>query len=178
MSSTAEPTTKGIIWTYVKEMQQYNALWKEPQKIIFDLGNIYNDVYTGIYHTTLTATFFTVPDSPATADEILPISAKQSSANSGSVFQIPDQNASTAYALPNNVERAVVSLAYCGQINEEFWYSNTLNSLVNTFANTTGTLLGQGPWREVQLLIDGQLAGVAWPFPIIFTGGLVPGLWR
>ena len=31
---------------------------------------------------------------------------------------------------------------------------------------------------EVQLLIDGQLAGVSWPFPIIFTGGIVPGFWR
>ena len=30
----------------------------------------------------------------------------------------------------------------------------------------------------VQLLIDGQLAGVAWPFPIIFTGGIVPSFWR
>ena len=31
---------------------------------------------------------------------------------------------------------------------------------------------------EVQLLIDGHLAGVYWPFSIIFTGGIVPGLWR
>jgi len=23
-----------------------------------------------------------------------------------------------------------------------------------------------------------MLAGVAWPFPVIFTGGVVPGLWR
>jgi hypothetical protein len=27
------------------------------------------------------------------------------------------------------------------------------------------------------MFIDGQLAGVQWPFPIIFTGGVVPGLW-
>ena len=159
-------------------MQQYNALWREPQKIIFDLGNIVDSTYTGPYVTTLTATFFTVPDSPATADTILPISAKQSAENKASVFQIPDQQAITAYSLPNNVERAVVSLAYCGQINEEFWYSNTFNSLTQTFDSTTGDLLGSGTWREVQLLIDGVLVGVAWPFPIIFTGGIVPGLWR
>lgn len=36
---------------------------------------------------------------------------------------------------------------------------------------------GFSPFREVQLYIDGQLAGVQWPFPVIFTGGVVPGLW-
>jgi hypothetical protein len=30
----------------------------------------------------------------------------------------------------------------------------------------------------VQLLIDGQLAGLSWPFPVVFTGGIVPGFWR
>ena len=113
-------------------MQHFNTLWQQPQKIIFDLGNIFDSTYTGIWHTTLTATFFTIPDSPPTADQILPISAKQSAANMGSVFQIPDQVATTAYSLPNNVERAVVSLAYCGQIGEEFWYSNVFNSDVDT----------------------------------------------
>lgn len=177
-TSTAEPTIDGVVWMYVKEMQQYNVLWHEPQKIIFDIDNVVDSTYTGILNTTLTATFFTIPDSPATADTILPISSKSSANNLGSVFQIPNQNASTAYTLPNNVERAVVSLAYCGQIDEEFWYSNVFNSDVDTFANTTGSLLGSGTWREVQLLIDGQLVGVAWPFPIIFTGGIVPGFWR
>ena len=177
-TSTAEPTTNGIVWTYVKEMQQYNALWQEPQKLIFDLGNIVDSTYTGLYNTTLTATFFTVPDSPATADTILPISLKASANNTGSVFTVPDQNASTSYTLPYNVQRAVVSLAYCGQIGEEFWYSNVFSSDIDTFANTTGTFPGNGTWREVQLLVDGLLVGVAWPFPIIFTGGVVPGFWR
>lgn len=177
-TSTAEPTANGIIWTYIKEMEQYNALWGTDQKIIFDLGNLVDSTYTGPFFTTLTATFFTVPDSRATADTILPISAEQSAANAGSAFTVPAQNASVSYQLPQNVERAVVSLSACGQIAEEFWYTNVFNSDVNTFASTAGTLYGYGPFREVQLLIDGQLAGVSWPFPIIFTGGIVPGLWR
>lgn len=39
----------------------------------------------------------------------------------------------------------------------------------------TGEFYGYSPFREVQLFIDGMLAGVAWPFPVIFTGGVVPG---
>lgn len=53
-----------------------------------------------------------------------------------------------------------------------------MSSDVDTFEATAGTLYGFSPFREVQLLIDGQLAGVSWPFPIIFTGGIVPGFWR
>ena len=177
-TSTAEPTTNGIVWTYVKEMEQYNALWATDQKIIFDLGNLVNDIYTGPFFTTLTATFFTVPDSRPTANTILPISTKQSGANKGSAFTVPGQNALVPYTIPQNVERAVISLSACGQIAEEFWYTNVFSSDVNTFESTAGTLYGYGPFREVQLLIDGQLAGVSWPFPVIFTGGIVPGLWR
>ena len=59
----------------------------------------------------------------------------------------------------------------------QFWWSNVPQSEINTFPKY-GQLLGYSPFREVQLFIDGMLAGVAWPFPIIFTGGVVPGLWR
>ena len=177
-TSTAEPTANGIVWTYIKEMDQYNSLWRTEQKLIFDLGNLIDNTYTASFNTTLTATFFTVPESPATADIILPISLRQSSVDKPSAFSVPSQNASVAYTLPQNILRAVVSLSACGQATEEFWYTNVLSSQVDTFAATTGTLYGYSPFREVQLLIDGQLAGVSWPFPIIFTGGIVPGLWR
>ena len=170
-TSTAEPTQNGIIWTYIKEMQQYDALWKTDQKIIFDLGNLVDSTYTGIFNTTLTATFFTIPDSPTTADSILPISARLSASNQASAFSVPQQNASVAYTLPQNVQRAVVSLEACGQATEEFWYTNVFSSEEDTFEDTAGSLYGYSPFREVQLLIDGQLAGVSWPFPIIFTGG-------
>lgn len=177
-TSTAEPTTDGIVWTYVKEMSLYNTLWKNEQKIIFDLGNLVNDVYTGTFNTTLTATFFTVPDSLATSDIILPISAKKSAANQGSAFSLPSQVASVAYELPRNIKKAVVSLSACGQAAEEFWYTNVLSSEVDTFATTTGSLSGYSSFREIQLWVDDQLAGVSWPFPVIFTGGISPGLWR
>ena len=172
-TSTAEPTAGGIVWTYIKEMEHYNCLWQTDQKIIFDIGNLVNSVYTGIYHAMLTATFFTVSEGQSVADIILPISARLSAANQASVFSVPEQTASVEYALPKNIRRAVVSLSACGQSTEEFWYTNVLTSEANTFTQTSGPLYGGAPWREVQLLIDGQLAGVSWPFPIVFTGGLL-----
>lgn len=177
-TSTAEPTKDGIVWTYIKEMDQYNILWKSKQKIIFDLGNLVNEIYTGSFNTTLVATFFTVSKPRPSADLILPISAGKSSDSAGSSFSLPDQVASVDYKLPQNINRAVVSISACGQAREEFWYTNVLSSNIDTFADTGGSLDGYSPFREVQLLIDGQIAGVSWPFPVIFTGGIAPGLWR
>lgn len=41
-----------------------------------------------------------------------------------------------------------------------------------------GTTYGKGSFKEVQLLVDGQLAGFASPFPVLFTGANVPLIWR
>lgn len=177
-TSTAEPTAAGIIWTYTKDMSAYLSLWKKPQTLIFDLGNLVNSIYTGSFNATLTATFFTRADPPLFADVILPISAKQSAQNGTSAFILPTDDATTMQTIPAGVSRAIVSLSACGQATEEFWYSNVLSSDTDTFLNTTGELYGYSPFREVQLMIDGMLAGVIWPFPIIFTGGIAPGFWR
>ncbi|TVY81026.1 Peptide-N4-(N-acetyl-beta-glucosaminyl)asparagine amidase A [Lachnellula suecica] len=53
-----------------------------------------------------------------------------------------------------------------------------LSEYVNIFPENPGWLYGYSPFREIQLLIDGSLAGVSWPFPLLFTGGVDPGLWR
>jgi Peptide N-acetyl-beta-D-glucosaminyl asparaginase amidase A len=177
-TSTAEPTWGGIEWTYIKDMSNYLSLLKTSQKIIFDLGNLIDDTYTAPFNATLTATFFTSESTVTPADIILPISARLSSANKPSAFSIPSQNASTTYVFPRNVRRAVATISSCGQADEEFWFGNVLSSDIDAFPSSGAPLFGYSPFREVQLYIDGNLAGVEWPFPIIFTGGVVPGLWR
>lgn len=182
-TSTAEPTSTGIEWTYRKDMTPYLSLWKQPQKLIFDLGNLVDETYTGTFNTTLTATFWDVAESepPRVADVVLPISKGRSGVGEGqgSAFTLPGDDAVVDLALPRGTDRAIVSISACGQATEEFWYSNVLSEDTETFANTTtGSLYGGSSFREVQLLIDGYLAGVVWPFPIIFTGGIAPGFWR
>jgi hypothetical protein len=187
-TSTAEPTKPpGIREEYLKDMTQYLSLWKEPQMLIFDLGNIVNNVYTGYLNTTMTATFFmsdVVTDTAPPSDLVIPISKRQGSAGQASAFNVPDDNATNTITLPRNANRAVLSVSSCGQGAEEFWWGNIPLSDANAFNSSDPTILTAGPlpayspWREVEVLIDGKLAGVQWPFPVIFTGGVVPSIHR
>lgn len=182
-TSTAEPKANpGIIWTYWKEMTPYLSLWKQPQTLIFDLGNIQNDKYTGSFNTTLTATFIDddedvtdIAGAPP-ADKIIAVSKHQGSLGSGSAFTYPADKAQNNLTLPRNIKRAVFSISANGQSDEEFWWSNVPDEDTNVFNGTT--LFGKGAFREVKLRIDGQIAGYSWPFPVIFTGGVSPALHR
>ncbi|KAL2141781.1 hypothetical protein VTI28DRAFT_1918 [Corynascus sepedonium] len=181
-TSTAEPTAPpGISWIYLKDMTEYLYFWKSPQKIIFDLGNLIDDKYTGIFNTTMTAIFYKSDvkvDQAPPSDLIIPISARHGANNTISRFMLPAENATNTISLPRNIRRAVFSVSANGQASEEFWWSNVLQADVDTFSATAGELPGLSPFREVQVLIDGKLAGVQWPFPVIFTGGVVPSLHR
>ncbi|KAG9850365.1 peptide-N4-(N-acetyl-beta-D-glucosaminyl) asparaginase amidase N, partial [Aureobasidium melanogenum] len=177
-TSTAEPTASGIIFRYQKDLSMYLSLWKSSQQLIFSLNNVYDSTYTGAFNTTLTATFSYNPAKPAHADLILPITPQLGATGQPSIFTLPGDSATVQQTLPRNVSHATVSVAATGQSNEEFWYTNALQSDIYTFESTVGTLIGYGPFREVQLYIDDMMAGVAWPFPVIFTGGIAPGFWR
>ncbi|KAF2155714.1 hypothetical protein K461DRAFT_221558 [Myriangium duriaei CBS 260.36] len=174
-TSTAEPTQNGIVWTYLKDMSSFLTLFKKQQTLIFDLGNLINDIYTAPFNVTLSASYYTVGGKNNAADLILPLS--QGLTNGPSTFHLPSQNASSSFSIPQNSVKAIFTIAATGQGDEEFWWSNVLQQDINDFP-ANGALLGYSPFREVQLFIDGKLAGVVWPFPIIFTGGVVPGLWR
>lgn len=54
---------------------------------------------------------------------------------------------------------------------------DTPDEFLPFFPESTG-LIGKGPFREVQVLIDGRLAGVIWPYGVIYTGGITPTNWR
>ncbi|KAL1869630.1 hypothetical protein Daus18300_005485 [Diaporthe australafricana] len=180
-TSTAMPTETGIHWSFQKDMTVFDKILREDQKVILDLGNVVDgDLYTGVYNLTLEALYFNDEYSQGLnpADAIYPISNLSSATNSSSVFSLPDDSGAVTLTLPRNIKTAVVSLLASGNSAEEFWYTNVPSEYVETFPTNEGWLYGYSPFREVQLLIDDRLAGVSWPFPVLFTGGVDPGLWR
>lgn len=176
-STTAMPVRTGIYYHFSKDMTTYTPLLRQPQKVIMQLDNIYDSVFTGNFNVTITALYYNDDGEGINPpDAILPISSLSSAENKTSVFSLPDGNASVSLTFPRNVERAVVSVFASGNGQEEFWYTDVPAELTSTFHNNTFAY-GYGPWREVQVLIDGVLAGFVSPFPVVFTGGISPGLW-
>ena len=37
---------------------------------------------------------------------------------------------------------------------------------------------GGGSYRQIEVYIDGLAAGILYPFPVVYTGGVNPLLWR
>ncbi|KAB8288200.1 hypothetical protein EYC80_010205 [Monilinia laxa] len=108
---------------------------------------------------------------------IIPISSRMGiNASFSSAFNVPTAIATITISFPRHAARAIFSLSSTGQGNEEFWWSNFIQSDILTFGPGANAF-GYSPFRKVQVLIDGQIADVQWPFPIIFTGGVAPGLW-
>lgn len=180
-TSTAMPLQSGIQWTYQKDVSVFHTLFTQDQKVFLSLDNVLQDgLYTGSYEVTIEALYFDDVYTPnfAPADEIHPISKLASGQNTTSEFSLPADSGSVNLTLARNIKQAVVSIIATGNGAEEFWFANVPSEYTNTFPGPLGELAGYGPFREVQLLIDGQLAGVEWPFPILFSGGVDPGAWR
>ncbi|KAL1660310.1 peptide N-acetyl-beta-D-glucosaminyl asparaginase amidase A-domain-containing protein [Schizophyllum commune] len=176
-TSTPEPTRgDGIIWTYIKDVTQYIPLFAKFGSLIFQLDNIIQDNLDGVYSTTVTATYYAGTDEyPAAkqADTILPISTGAN--DTGNDASVPP-GFSTNVTIPVNTVKLFAEIFASGNSQEEFWYGNIPNAYLSSLPD--GLAYGQGPFREVRLLIDGRVAGVAFPFPVIFTGGFSPPAWR
>jgi len=85
-----------------------------------------------------------------------------------------NQSKNATIRLPRrNVRAARIDLYASGHACEEFWYTN----VPDAYINATGAC-GGGAYREIQLRIDGAMAGALPPFPVIYTGGVCPLLWR
>lgn len=175
-TSTPEPTPDGIIWTYTKDVTHYIPLFAKPGTFLLELDNIVTGTLTGEYATTLYATFYAASNNNPTARQsnlIVPISTMSKTlANDASVPPAFSLNVT----LPQNTVEIYAELYASGNGEEEFWYYNTADEYINDLP--PGTTYGKGPFREVRLLVDGQVAGVAFPYAVIFTGGINPAVWR
>lgn len=160
------------------------------------IGNIVDSTYTGVYHVNLTFHFYPAqenhpvqnrvatsaetghgPDSGSGADLILPIS-RNLPLNDGLWFLVENSTdvEGKELSIPLNAYRAVLEVYVSFHENDEFWYSNYPNEYIS-LNNLTDTP-GNGPFREVIVSLDDSVVGAVWPFTVIYTGGVIPYLWR
>jgi hypothetical protein len=174
-TSTPEPDDDGITWQVEKDITAFTPLLRDPQPLVADLGNIVNSTYTGTYHMTLTLTYYAADrahPAPAVADRVLPLSGDTSP---GWYDVAPGGSASRTVVLPRNLVNARMEVYARGGGCDEQWFDAVPSDLA---AQDPDYLCGGGPYREVQVAVDGRPAGLAQPYPVVYSGGIVPTLWR
>ncbi|MFI5979583.1 peptide-N4-asparagine amidase [Streptomyces sp. NPDC051555] len=158
-TSTPEPSPDGITWSVEKDVTRYTPTLRTAQPVEMLIGNVVDDTYTGVIDVKVTLTFYAAERGrprPATVpDQVLPLT-------------------SPTLTTPRNTERILAEVYATGSGGgcEEFWYLSTPD------AAPYSCKAADGPYREVRIAVDGRLAGIAAPFPTVWTGGWSnPFLW-
>ena len=172
--TTPEPSsTLGPTWHVERDLTDYSALLKTAQAGQANLGNLVNATFTGIIHGNAEIEFYPADwfnPAPKTADVVLPLpDAPGGAVGLASTTSLLSQT----FTLPENIERAYLDVIAQSQNVDEFWYTCSPNDLLAETENTCGNT----GFRETEISIDGEPAGVAPVFPWIYTGGLDPFLW-
>ncbi|MEU8888632.1 peptide-N4-asparagine amidase [Streptomyces sp. NPDC048442] len=160
-TSTPEPSVDGITWSVEKDVTRYSDTFRRDQSVEMLIGNVVNETYTGVIDVKATLTFYAAEGrtKPAeTPDRVLTLGG-------------PDANSLTT---PRNSQRILAEVYATGSGGgcEEYWYLSVPENAPYSCKAAAG------PYREVQIKVDGKLAGIAAPFPTVWTGGWSnPFLW-
>lgn len=173
--TTSEPSgTVARAWHIERDLTDYSALFFSPQNGRVDLGNLVNSTFTSSLFGTAELQFYPLENPhkvPSTADMVLPLA---SDPTGGTAFlSSTSSSLSKTFTLPRNIERAFLDVVAQSQAGDEFWYTCVPNDVANELESCGATA-----FRETQVSIDGQPAGVAPVYPWIYTGGIDPLLWR
>lgn len=176
--TTAEPRkTLSPAWHVEHDVTDLSAIFKSAQTGEANIGNfvgVYNGVtYDGVIYANASLEFYPTDDDarPAMAPDIV-VPVNGAGGDAGTLGTTSD-TVSQTLNLPTNVERVYLDVIAQSQSNDEFWYfcvSSDQASNLESCGNTA--------FRETEIWIDGQPAGVAPVYPWIYTGGIDPYLWE
>jgi hypothetical protein len=174
-------------WHVEREVTDYSALFTGPQTGTMVLQNCttdcpppYNTELNGVFTVSAELEFYPAGrhnhgQPTVTPDQVLPL--EQPNGGGGvslpAILSSPTQQLTTTFTLPTNVERVYLDVISQSQSNDEQWYAcfpNDLSAINDLFG------CGNTDFRETEITIDGQAAGIAPVSPWVFTGFL-PDQW-
>jgi hypothetical protein len=180
--TTPEPLfTDTNTWHVERDVTDYSALLTAPEPGTMVLPNCTTDcpppynTLNGVFTVSADLEFYPLKGKgQVRPDAVLPLVQTNSNGGvnlPGFLFSPTDQ-LTTTFTLPTNIEQAYLDVVTQGQQSDEFWYTCVPNNLTTELQSCGGTA-----FREAEISIDGQPAGVAPVYPWIFTGGIDPFLW-
>jgi hypothetical protein len=173
--TTQEPSAAvSPAWHVERDLTDYAALLRNAGQGQAIIGNLVNDTYTGVIHGTARLLFYPASARARAAevpDAVYPLGSDP--VGSTATLNTSTDKLARTLTLPTNVERAYLDVFTQSQSGDEFWYT----CVPDAYASETNEC-GGGNFREAQISIDGQAAGVAPVYPWVYTGGIDPYLWR
>ncbi len=173
--TTQEPSSSvSPSWHVERDLTDYSKLLQQAGNGQAIIGNVVNGTYTGVIHGSARLLFY-----PASAwvpaarvpDLVVPLGSDP--VGSTTVLSHSGSSLAKTLELPRNVERAYLDVFVQSQNADEFWYTCVPDQYAAEVQECGG-----GNFREAEVSIDGQPAGVAPVYPWIYTGGIDPYLWR
>jgi hypothetical protein len=176
--TTAEPRAAlSPSWHVEHDVTDLSAIFESAQTGEANLGNFVGVsggvTYNGIIYANAALEFYPAGGDARAAlapDIVVPVNGPGGDAGT---LNTTSDTISQALNLPTNVERVYLDVIAQSQIGDEFWYFCVPD-------DQAGNLLscGNTAFRETEVSIDGQAAGVAPVYPWIYTGGIDPYLWE
>jgi Peptide N-acetyl-beta-D-glucosaminyl asparaginase amidase A len=171
--TTAEPSNIGPSWHIENDLTDYSSIFYTAQSGQAVIGNTLCCGLTSTIFASASLEFY-----PLAAGQIAPLAADQvlalSAGSSGGTVALNTTTStlSGTFPLPTNVQNAYLDVYAQSQSNDEFWYTCVPNDVASELESC-----GNSGFRETEITIDGQPAGVAPVYPWIYTGGIDPFLW-
>jgi hypothetical protein len=171
--TTAEPSNIGPSWHIENDLTDYSSIFYTAQSGQAVIGNTLCCGLTSTIYASATLEFY-----PLAAGQTAPVTANQVLALSGGpsggtvALNTTTSTLSGTFSLPTNVQNAYLDVYAQSQSNDEFWYTCVPNDVASELESC-----GNSGFRETEITIDGQPAGVAPVYPWIYTGGIDPFLW-
>ncbi len=185
-------------WHIERDVTDYAALFSIPQSGTIVLGNCttdcpppYNTELNGVFTVNADLEFYPADDRKKDdghsddhgrgddhqvrpADAVLPLVQSNSGGINLPAFLFsPTDQFSTTFTLPTNIERLYLDVISQSQSTDEQWYGCFPNDLAN-INEVYGC--GNTDFRETEISIDGNPAGIAPVSPWVYTGFL-PDQW-
>jgi hypothetical protein len=176
--TTAEPRAAlSPSWHVEHDVTDLTAIFESSQTGEANIGNFVGVsggvTYDGIIYANAALEFYPARGNdrtPVTPDIVVPVNG--AGGDAGTLNTTSDQ-ITQVLNLPTNVERVYIDVIAQSQIGDEFWYFCVPNDQASNLLSC-----GNTAFRETEVSIDGQPAGVAPVYPWIYTGGLDPYLWE
>lgn len=188
--TTEEPSADfGPSWQVTRDLTDYSSLLRSPGAGVALINNWVDSMRKSVIHASAKLLFYPADSSfpaPQTPDAVYALNVP------GDVpanLQSGNDSLSRKIVFPKNMERVYLDVFAQSQFHDEFWYTCLPDKYIQqttAFAMRRGykgaprhpRACSGGSYREVEVSVDGQPAGLAPIYPWVYTGGIDPFLWR